>query len=190
MKIIESRLATASTKRGGAKLNRSETVTVRLDPKLNYLCELAARLQRRTKSSFIEWAVAESLSDIQLPDVSNRAGWDNCEPATLQDKAAELWHVDEADRVVSLALTAPMLLNHEEQLIWKNIKENGYLWRGRYNKNNEWEWDLDENSLVRDRLRKHWDTFKEVALGDRPLSDLPSWPKTRLPDDLDDEVPF
>lgn len=44
-----------------SKLNRSETVTVRFDPRLNYLCDLAARAQRRTKSSFIEWAVAQAI---------------------------------------------------------------------------------------------------------------------------------
>jgi hypothetical protein len=187
MKIIQGAIE-SSAKRGGGKLNRSETVTVRLDPKLNYLCELAARLQRRTKSSFIEWAVAESLSGIPLPDVWNQADWDSREPASLQDKAVELWHVDEADRVVSLALTAPLLLSHDEQLIWKHVKENGYVWKGRY-KNNEWEWDLNEGSLIRDRLRKHWEHFKDVALGDRPLSDLPSWSKTEVPD-YDEEVPF
>src|SRR5688572_20503606 len=57
-------------RKGGAKLNRSETVTVRLDPKLNYLCELAARAQRRTKSSFIEWAIADSLGSVSLPEVT------------------------------------------------------------------------------------------------------------------------
>lgn len=45
------------------KLNRTETVTARLDPKLNYLCELASRAQRRTKSSFIEWAIQEALKE-------------------------------------------------------------------------------------------------------------------------------
>ena len=43
-----------TAKGGGAKLSRSETVTVRLDPKLRYLAELGARSQRRTVSSFIE----------------------------------------------------------------------------------------------------------------------------------------
>lgn len=49
------------------KLNRSETVTVRLDPRLNYLAELAGRAQRRTKSSFIEWAVQQAIKE--MPDL-------------------------------------------------------------------------------------------------------------------------
>jgi len=51
---------------GGGKLNRSETVTIRLDPKLRYLTELAARQQRRTLSSFIEWAIDSALKDVVL----------------------------------------------------------------------------------------------------------------------------
>ncbi len=47
----------------GGKLSRTETVTVRLDPRLNYLCELAGRAQRRTKSGFIEWAVQRAIKD-------------------------------------------------------------------------------------------------------------------------------
>jgi hypothetical protein len=55
---------------GGGKLSRSETVTVRLDPKLNYLCDLAARGQRRTKSSFIEWAIDNALKYVTIPGSS------------------------------------------------------------------------------------------------------------------------
>jgi hypothetical protein len=41
---------------------------VRLDPKLRYLAELAARKQRRTVSSFIEWTIEEALKNIYLHD--------------------------------------------------------------------------------------------------------------------------
>jgi predicted HicB family RNase H-like nuclease len=41
---------------------RSEVVTVRLEPKLKYLAELAARKQRRSLSSYVEWAIKQSLS--------------------------------------------------------------------------------------------------------------------------------
>jgi hypothetical protein len=52
----------AARKKGaGGKLNRSKVVSVRLDPKLHYLTEIAAAVQRRTMSSYIEWAVQERL---------------------------------------------------------------------------------------------------------------------------------
>lgn len=40
---------------------RSVTVTARLDRRLRYLAEIAARAQRRTLSSFIEWAIRDSI---------------------------------------------------------------------------------------------------------------------------------
>src|SRR5579864_5078932 len=80
--------------RGGGKLSRTETVTVRLDPQLNYLCELAARAQRRTKSSFIEWAIETALNSVGIPGERKNATdlW------TIADRNADLWDVDEPDR--------------------------------------------------------------------------------------------
>jgi hypothetical protein len=185
----------AVTKRGGGKLNRSETVTVRLDPKLNYLCELAARAQRRTKSSFIEWAVADSLRSVILPEVIEFGdSFGDTRDVSLQEKASQLWHVDEADRVAALALTAPALMTHDEQLVWRLVRENGLLWRGHYDSNEEWCWDVKEGGLIMDRLRENWDTFKAVALGEKDIAVLPSWVKkkpNKWGADIDpDDVPF
>lgn len=171
-------------KSGGGKLSRSETVTVRLDPKLNYLCELGARAQRRTKSSFIEWAIANSLENVE---VQTGSGW-NSETRSLAQQSERLWKVDEPDRVAALALTSPSLLTHEEQLIWRYVKENGFLWRGNYNKASRWTWDINEHDLIIDRLRKHWDTFKRVALDGESENLLPKWEEFRA--SLDDDIPF
>lgn len=97
-------------KGGGGKLTRSETVTVRLDPKLRYLAELAARKQRRTLSSFIEWAVEDSLNRVYLREYS-----------TIADEAGGLWDLDPSDRLIKLAESHPDLLTYEEQRIWKAI---------------------------------------------------------------------
>ena len=61
-------------KAGGGKLARSEVVTVRLDPRLRYLANLVARKQRRTLSSFIEWAIEESLTRENAERLLNRDG--------------------------------------------------------------------------------------------------------------------
>ena len=102
-------------KAGGGKLSRSETVTVRLDPKLRYLASLAARKQRRTLSSFIEWAVERVLREVDLGRGS------------IAEEAYELWDVEEADRFVLLALHAPDLLTFEEQQLWKALVSSGLL---------------------------------------------------------------
>ncbi|OYW46885.1 MAG: hypothetical protein B7Z08_01625 [Sphingomonadales bacterium 32-68-7] len=191
VKLPEEEMMSKSIRsRGGAKLNRTETVTIRLDPKLNYLCELASRAQRRTKSSFIEWAVLNSLGDVTLPDVHvHDYETGATRQATLSEKANELWQVDEPDRVIGLALFAPSLLNHDEQLVWRLVKENGYLWRGNYNLRGEWSWEAKPESLIIDRLRENWELFKLIASGERHESELPRWVKVRADDDLDD-IPF
>ena len=180
-------------KGGGGKLNRTETVTVRLDPKLNYLCELAARAQRRTKSSFIEWSIAHALGAVPLPEVTDS----NSDPVMVRDWALSLWQVDEADRVLILAIKAPALLTHEEQLIWKTARECGYFWLGRYSgPSNRWTWTLDEDSLRFDEVRNHWETLKAVAFGEAPADQLPKWdrlkvrPQPAFDADLDSDVPF
>lgn len=181
-------------KAGGGKLSRSETVTVRLDPKLRYLAELAARIHRRTLSSYIEWSIKQSLDTEPM----RPAGWtaEQADGITIGTQAENLWDVDEPDRFAKLALRYPHLLTHEEQVKWKLICENGYLWKGSY-RGGEWDWSPDEGKLLLDRLRDNWDLFCAVANGDKPASDLPTWAKTNRPPpantgfaDMDDEIPF
>lgn len=171
---------------------------MRLDPKLRYLADLAARKQRRTLSSYIEWAIEDSLERTQLSPAAN---------VTLADETGALWDVDDADRFAKLALRHPELLTHEEQVRWKLIRENGYLWKGRYaGVDSEWTWNVREESFIFDRLRERWTDFVNAAeMGLR--SGLPTWKKTNAGDpkhppppqqkseptgfdDMDDDIPF
>jgi hypothetical protein len=188
-------MAETEKRKGGGKLSRSETVTVRLDPKLRYLAELAARRQRRTVSSYIEWAIEDSLRHFSL-DLNGSV--------VLADEAEALWDVDDADRFAQLALRHPDLLTHDEQVLWKLVRENGLLWRGNFaGVDREWTWSIDDESLLFDRLRQHWSTFCAVAEGSASAKQLPTWAKTRPKDagppaptakngfeDMDDDIPF
>jgi hypothetical protein len=133
------------------RLARSEVATLRLDPKLRYFIELAARKQRRTISSYLEWAAEQSLDRIRLTDSAGS-------PSSIADETEQLWDVDEAERFVKLASRHPELLNHHEQMLWKLIQQNQYVWP-RYG---------DEQPLANlniGRLRTHWDQFIAVANG-------------------------
>ena len=176
---------------------KSEVVTVRLDPKLKYLAELAARKHRRPLSSYIEWAVEQSLSRVWLAEPYNDEGVSVADAERMHN----LWDLDEPDRVVRLALNFPDLLTHEEQLVWKLVRENGVVWKGRFpGPSSDWTWEIKEGSVIWDRLREHWPVFKSVANGSQPATALPKWQKTnRAPPswetkkpggDLDDEIPF
>jgi hypothetical protein len=100
---------------------------VRLDPKLGYFAELAARKQRRTVSSFIERAIERALSAVELSDFFESP---SAAVPSVADKMYELWDLDEAERFVKLAFSYPEMLRHEEQVLWKLIRENGALWKG------------------------------------------------------------
>jgi hypothetical protein len=84
------------------------------------------------------------------------------------------------------------MLTHDEQILWKLVRENGYLWRGRYDAG-QWTWTTDESSLIYERLRESWDAFVAVARGDAEKSLLPVWRRDepRKPrDPMDEEIPF
>jgi len=173
---------------GGGKLMRSETVTVRLDPKLRYLAELAALKHRRTLSSFIEWAIEHTLRDVRLRENSH----DNA--TTVADDAEWLWDVDEQDRFAKLALRYPELLTHEEQKRWKVIRECSYLWRGHYGPNGRWRWSIEEEKLNFGRLRENWQQICAVARGELPASELPYVAEKSSNESsehtFDDDIPF
>lgn len=155
--------------KGGSKLARSEITTVRLDPKLRYLAELAARKQRRTLSSFIEWAIEDSLGRFNVRERDEGS-------VTLLSQADKLWDVDEADRFAKLAFGFPELMTHDEQLLWKLLREHGGLWHGRTRQEDgSWTWNVTEGLLNYPMLRTHWTVFKGVASGDLTPQDLPDW---------------
>jgi len=135
---------------GGGKLSRSETVTVRLDPKLRYLAELAARKHRRTLSSYIEWAIEESLGKVVLADEGEQ-----CKQTVLKESST-LWDVDEADRFAKLALNYPDLLTHEEQVLWKIILEVDRFWDGT---------QRSEKTLDFKYLRSLWGSVEKYLSG-------------------------
>ena len=171
---------------GGSELIRSETVTVRLDPKLRYLASLAARKQRRTLSSFIEWSIVETLKHISLRDFDEK----DEKTVSIAVEAESLWDVDEADRFVKLAMSYPEMLNHHEQVVWKLVRENGYLWQGKEDTNGVWQWKTRPERLIPERLRENWDLFNKVASGEEEQTVLPRWPGMPTVDVSDISFPF
>jgi hypothetical protein len=97
---------------------RSETVTVRLDPKLHYLATIAGRDQVRTLSSFIEWSVRRTLTDAEaMKNEPNPGYWPAPTPPLWMEE--QLWDTDEADRFFRLATKRRDLLTIAEQRLWK-----------------------------------------------------------------------
>jgi len=167
-------------KKGGGKLSRSETVTVRLDPKLRYLARFAARKQRRTLSSFIEWAIEDSLERVIIFD--DRHG----KRTSVADVALTLWNIEEADRFVKLAFEYPDLLTYNEQILWNLIREYGGVWLGDYGDSGVYKWQVSQENINYNALRKDWELFKAIAEGSKDVNCLPPW-TDRVPPEYDDD---
>ena len=163
-------------KGGGGNLSRTETITVRLDPKLRFAAELAARKQRRTLSSLIEWAIEDALKRYEFHEGDN---YTNEPSISAMDAANYIWDVDEADRFVKLAIRWPDLLTHDEQVLWKLIKETTWLWGKEGLQKKETgsgkDYLLDNFHFL--RLRFFLQEFKSLAQGKEPTKEGPKWPK-------------
>jgi len=179
---------------------RSETVTVRLDPKLRYLADLAGRKQRRTLSSFVEWAIEEALKTVTIAEHYDDRG--NSYTTSIGAAASELWDVDAPERFVKLAFRYPELLNHEEQLLWKLIRQHGYFWKGNKGADGKWYFKTeDESSMSFRNLNECWDLVNKVARGEASPSAIPNpdkpvvvtpppKPLPKAPPMDDEDIPF
>ena len=167
-------------KEKGGKVPRSETVTVRLDPRLRYLAELASRKQRRTVSSFIEWAIETSLGHVEMS-----------EDSTLASEANFLWDVNEAERFVMLALFHPYLLDHHQQLLWSLIRNTPFFWNSvkrNEARPHELVWLMGTDNLIKYRVRTYWSELNAVIRGE---ADAKCFPDPDLPPEPPgSDVPF
>jgi len=150
-------------KGSGGKLKRSEVVTVRLDPRLRYGVELAARKHRRTASSFIEWAIEQSLKEVVI-----RVDEDEPWPRTAEDALDQVWDVDEPDRFIKLAVRFSELLSHEEQALWKLVRECDGLWPTSANAVDKAN-GININLIT---LREYWDDLLSVSKGEMKRTEL------------------
>lgn len=136
------------------KQPRKELTSLRLEPKVKYLAEIAARVQRRSLTNYIEWAIEESLNNIILSPSGE----------TVEYMAQALWDIYEHERFIKLALQYPELLNYEEQLIWKIVSDPSYgfisiLSIPLRNKS-------DPKIFRLDALMELWDEVVKASMGD------------------------
>ena len=175
----------AKKKGAGGNLTRSQVVTVRLDPKLKFAAELAARKQRRTISSFIEWAIEKAVTE----EVVQIIGL-NGEGYTALDAMTKVWDVEEADRFIKFAEQFPELLNFAEEHLWKLIKETPYFFKKvewEYDPNKHLSWSIKSNNLWFKRVRNHWELLNKIIAGEESEDKLPDLPNDEI---YNEDVPF
>jgi len=102
---------------------KTETLTLRLDPKVKFMIELVSRIRRQSITGVIEAAIEEIAGDLGAPfhykgETNN---WD------LSSAVAEVWSTDESERFINFCYHLPNLLTFEEQRIWETIKASPFF---------------------------------------------------------------
>ena len=121
----------AQNRARNAQMVRSETVTFRLDGRLKALGEVAARLQGRKLSNFLECVLERAFHDV-IVDGKQREVTPGHKPAnqaelgapdsfggiTLAQIADELWSPDEATFFYNRAMMTPGAFSEGELKLW------------------------------------------------------------------------
>lgn len=152
----------------GSGRTRSQVVTVRFDPQLKYAAELAARKQRRTLSSYIEWAIEENVKYMTAIE-----GDLNTAKRSISEIAWLTWDVDEPDRIINLAMYLPELLSFEEQQVWKVVSECDYFWNGGISiRDKRHLYENPRTMFNYDNLREKWNEVLDVIAGKLNVKEL------------------
>lgn len=176
-------------KGAGGKLNRSEILQARLNPKLRFTVELMARLERRTVSSFIEGLIEKAAKDSEIKiiprDQAHGSFILSTNPprvrTTVEKAVRQIWEPEEADRFVAFALYAPDLLSDYEEKLWTLIRTCEYFWQHfQIDVKNEkgkvigkrWLPVTEYSGVISERLHKYWPLLNEIAAGNKPASKL------------------
>ena len=138
----------------GAK--KTETLTLRLDPKAKFTIDLLARIRRQSITAVIEAAIDEIAydQDVKFNEDGKNATW------SLGSAITEIWSTDEAERFINLCYFMPDLLTHEELRIWETITSSECFYADSATRNPT-HWKLMGVSIDVTRLRAYWDYLLE-----------------------------
>ncbi|MQA55641.1 MULTISPECIES: hypothetical protein [Pseudomonas chlororaphis group] len=109
-------MATKTSKRAG-ETSTTVSVGIRIDPKMKFALDIMGRLQKRSLTAVIEWAIHNAMEREMLDEQSSLAHEIDC-----------IWSTDEITRLVNLAERMPQALTYDELRIWETIKNSPYLW--------------------------------------------------------------
>jgi hypothetical protein len=102
---------------------KTETLTLRLDPKVKLMIELISRIRRQSITGVVEAAIEEIAFDLDAPFVSGGEP----HPMSLSSAVSEIWSTDESERFVFLCHYLPSLITYEEQRLWETIRASKFF---------------------------------------------------------------
>ena len=156
----------------------SKMISVRIDPKIRYLAELAAEARNESLTKYLEWALDESFKKVTLyksPELEITYGPGRGEielgPAPdpeeeqakrdamlISNKADLLWNENEYVRMAILSSIAPHLVPEEDALFLKYMRESKDL----QVKSDDGTFKLD-----REKIHREWTSIRAAFLKTR-----------------------
>ncbi|WGK61490.1 hypothetical protein QAO71_15805 [Halopseudomonas sp. SMJS2] len=142
---------------------KTETLTLRLDPKYKLLIELISRVRRQSITGVIEAAVEDVASDLDTPYFDDGEMHNYSLGAVFSD----VWSSDESERFINMCYRLPTLLTYEEQRIWEIIKSSP-VFHAKEATTLQTDWEIGGiGRLDRGMLRLHWEDLLEYAADKR-----------------------
>lgn len=157
-------MATKTSKRAG-ETSTTVSVGIRIDPKIKFALDMMGRLQKRSLTAVIEWAIANAMNQ-QAIDSSKGA-------IKITEAIDAIWSTDEATRFINMCFEVPAMLTYDELRLWDTIKLSKLFWRGGsatgYRAHLD-EWSLRLNwALLKNHVEEHKNSPSVVEYDDIPF---------------------
>lgn len=138
-------MATKTSKRTG-ETSTTVAVGIRIDPKIKFALDLMGRLQKRSLTAVIEWAISSAMAQQSVVAASGEK--------RIVDVVDSIWSTDEATKFINMCFEVPSMLTYDEHRLWDTIQLSKIFWTVGYATNyrehlNEW------------KLRLNWELLKE-----------------------------
>lgn len=131
---------------------KTETLTLRLDPKVKMMIELISRIRRQSITGVIESAIEEIASNTDTPfSVDGRT-----RSSDVSTMMRDLWSTDESERFINLCYHCPALMTYEEQRIWETVKASA-IFDGNVEGAAQTAWEIEGLGFLDYlQIRHHW----------------------------------
>ncbi|MCY1551281.1 hypothetical protein D9M68_875980 [compost metagenome] len=120
---------------------------IRIDPKIKFALDLMGRLQKRSLTAVIEWAISNAISQ-------QTAGSFEQPMSQIVDN---IWSTDEATRFVNLCFALPEALSYDELRVWETIKASPPFW------NDFSSVGATQENLQMWMVRSNWDSLQSFV---------------------------
>lgn len=142
-------MATKTSKRAG-ETNTTVSVGIRIDPKIKFSLDLMGRLQKRSLTAVIEWAISSAIAN-------QRVEIDPTVELPLDLVIDRIWSTDESTRFVKLCFEMPQALTYDELRKWETIKISSVFWYTRP----DGSYDVGDEYINLSAVRSGWYSLGE-----------------------------